>query len=99
MTTSEEKVVGQKALDLLTQIIEVTQASGSEPHNRIIGLKLIDRVDCVSMFGQKLPNGTYVRPIWSDNPERNDGYYDINVNGDSPWGAVCDVIRELKHKF
>ena len=99
MTTIEEKEIGQKALDLLAQVIEVTRASGSEPHNRIIGLKLIDRKDCVNMFGQKLSDGTYVRPIWSDNPDRNDGYYDINVNGDSPWGAVCDVMRELHHRF
>ena len=99
MTTIEEKEIGQKALDLLAQVIEVTRASGSEPHNRIIGQKLIDRKDCVNMFGQKLSDGTYVRPIWSDNPDRNDGYYDINVNGDSPWGAVCDVMRELHHRF
>ena len=99
MTSREEKEIGQKALDLLAQIIEVTQASGSEPHNRIIGLKLIDRKDCVSMFGQKMIDGCFVRPIWSDDPERNDGYYDIIVEGDSPWGMVCDVMKTLQYKF
>jgi len=99
MTRTEEKIIGQQALDLLAQIIDLTNASGKEPHNRIIGLKLIDRKGCVNMFGQPLPDGDYVRPIWSDNPERNDGYYDINVGCDSPWGAVCDVMRELQHKF
>lgn len=99
MTTNEEKKMSQQALDLLAQIVEVTGASGREPHNRIIGLKLIDRVDCKDMFGRDLPNGSYVRPIYSDNPERSDGYYDICVEGDSAWGAVCDVMKFLQHKF
>lgn len=95
----EEREIGQKALDLLTQIIEVTGASGKAPHNHIIGFKLIDRKDCIGLYGNKLPDGMYVRPIWSDNPDRSDGYYDINVNGDSPWGAVCDVLKELQYKL
>jgi hypothetical protein len=96
---ANEKVIAQRALDLLTELIDVTGASGKEPHNHIIGLKLIDRKGCRNFLGQALLNGEYVRPIWSDDPDRDDGYYDINVNGDSPWGAVCDVMKELKRRF
>ena len=95
----KEKEIAQKALDLFAEIIEVTSASGKEPHNRVIGLRLIERKGCVGMFGQPLQDGLYVRPIWSDNPERSDGYYDINVEGDSPWGAICDVMKSLHSKF
>ena len=96
---TKEKEIAQEALDLFSKIIEVTGASGREPHNRIIGLKLIDRKGCKDMIGRPIRDGLFVRPIWSDNPDRNDGYYDICVEGDSPWGAICDVIKDLQYKF
>ena len=95
----KEREIAQKALDLLSEVIEVTGASGKEPNNRIIGLRLIDRKDCKNMFGQPMRDGLFVRPIWSDNPDRSDGYYDICVECDSPWGAVCDVLKALQYKF
>lgn len=95
----KEKEIAQKALDLFAEIIEVTSASGKEPHNRVIGLKLIDRKGCTNMAGRQLPDGLYVRPIWSDTPNRDDGYYDINVEGDSPWGAIYDVMKSLHSKI
>lgn len=95
----KEREIAQRAMDLLSEIIEVTGASGKEPNNRIIGLRLFERKGCVNMFGQPMRDGLFVRPIWSDNPERNDGYYDICVEGDSPWGAVCDVLKNLQYKF
>lgn len=87
------------ALELLTAIIKVTEASGKEPHNRVIDLKLIDRNGCKDMFGNPLRDGLFVRPIWSDCPDRDDGYYDICVEGDSPWGAICDVMKWAHTKF
>ena len=95
----KEKEITQRAMDLLSEIIEVTGASGKEPHNRIIGLRLFDRKGCIDMFGQPKRDGLFVRPIWSDNPTRDDGYYDICVEGDSPWGAICDVLKNLQYKF
>ena len=50
------------------------------------------------MFGRPQIDGLFVRPIWSDNPDRNDGYYDIPVEGDSPWGVAIDVMKFLKSK-
>lgn len=94
-----EKEIAQKALDLLTEIISVTKASGSEEHNHITGLKLIERRNCKNMLGYNLRDGLFVRPIWSNNPDRDDGYYDICVEGDSPWGAVIDVMRDLERRF
>lgn len=97
--SDSEREIAQKALDLMAEIIEVTSASGAEPHNRVIGLKLIDRKGCKDMFGRPLIDGKFVRPIWSDDPERNDGYYDICVEGDSPWGMIFDVMRWAHQKF
>ena len=95
----KERAEAQKVLDLLTEIITITKASGSEEHNHIIGLKLIDRVGCINMAGYRLRDGLFVRPIWSNNPERADGYYDICVEGDSPWGMIIDVIKDLERIF
>lgn len=95
----KEKEIAQRALDLLTEIITVTNASGSEGHNHIVGLKLIERKGCRNMLNQPVRDGLFVRPVWSDNPDRSDGYYDICVEGDSPWGAIWDVLRDLQGRF
>ena len=88
-----------EVLKHLQGILDVTRASGSAEHNHIQELRLIERKGCKNMFGEPLMDGWYVRPIWSDNPERNDGYYDINVNGDSPWAVTIDVIKALRARF
>lgn len=96
---TNEREIGQQALDLLAQIFELTGASGKAPNNRVINLKLIDRKGGTDMFGNPLRDGLFVRPVWSDDPERDDGYYDICVNGDSPWGMIYDVMRWANTKF
>ena len=78
----------QKCLDYLCKAIMETRANGSESNNHIKELKLIDG---------KEPYEQVVRPIWSDNPDRNDGYYDINVTGDSAWAMIKDVINSLSY--
>lgn len=44
-----------------------------------------------------IPEKEVVRVVWSYNPDRNDGYYDINVACDSAWGMLNDVMNYL-HK-
>ena len=46
-----------------------------------------------------IPEKEVVRVVWSYNPDRNDGYYDINVAGDSAWGMLCDVMNWLYRKL
>lgn len=94
-----ERMETIEVLKHLQGILDVTRVAGSEEHNHIQELKLIDRKGCKNMFGEPLMDGLYVRPVWSDNPDRDDGYYDINVEGDSPWGVACDVMQWLKKKF
>ncbi len=94
-----EREMTVKAMELLAEIITVTKASGTTGHNPIIRLDVIDRVGCKDMFGQPLRDCLVVRPVYENNPNRDDGYYDICIEGDSPWGAVLDVVSELKRKF
>ena len=82
----------QKCLDYLCKAIMETRANGSEGNNHIQELRLLN--------GKEIGNPRYeevVRPIWSNNPTRDDGYYDINVTGDSAWGMMLDVIESLRH--
>ncbi len=78
----------QECLNYLCKAIMETRANGSEKNNHIQELKLIRKEG---------RDEEYVRPIWSDNPERNDGYYDINVTGDSAWAMIKDVINGLSN--
>ncbi len=82
----------QKCLDFLCKAIMETSANGSEQHNHIQELRLLDRENDPNLKYEEV-----VRPIWSDNPDRSDGYYDINVTGDSAWGMINDVISSLRH--
>lgn len=88
----------QKALDYLLMAINETNRN-LPTSNHIIALKLIDRKDCVDMFGRKLHDGQYVRVVWSDDPNRDDGYYDINVEGDNAMGCLVDVMAWLNKKL
>lgn len=97
--TPEERIKAEECMIQLQNILDITGASGSGNHNHIQELKIIDRKGCKNMMGQPIRDGLFVRPIWSDNPERNDGYYDICIEGDSPWGAVCDVMKWLDKKI
>lgn len=84
----------QKSLDHL--LAAINETSNNDPrYNHIIGLNLINRKGCVSMSGKPLPDGKYVRVVWSDNPDRNDGYYDVCVEGDNCFGVLSDVFRYL----
>lgn len=85
----------QKCLDYLCKAIMETRANGSERNNHIQELRFIDAKDSK----EDLRYEQVVRPIWSNNPERNDGYYDINVTGDSAWGMIIDVINNLDKIF
>lgn len=88
----------QKALDSLLEALNECSAQ-DQRYNHIIALKLIDRKGCKDMFGMELPDGKYVRIVWSDNPDRNDGYYDICVEGNNTMGTLCDVFHAIEKIF
>lgn len=39
-----------------------------------------------------------IRPIFEENPNRDDGYYDINVSGDSVLGMIDDIYKHFIHR-
>ena len=89
----------QRMLDCMCEAIMEMSANGSEKDNHIIALKLIhrdkdERTWCGSFF-----KGDYVRIVFSDNPERDDGYYDVYVDGDSCMGMFEDVWKRVKRSI
>lgn len=89
----------QAMLDYLCKSIMEMRVNGSEEYNHICGLKLFKRETPEKTWCRYFPAGDYVRIIWSDDPERNDGYYDVYVDGDSAWGMFLDVTKRLKEIF
>ena len=93
----EDKENIQAALDHLCAAVRETRNLGIDEYNSILELRLIERTEEeTNKFGKYFPVGKYVRPIWSNNPERNDGYYDIYVEGDNCMGVLCDVWNFLR---
>lgn len=37
----------------------------------------------------------YLRPVFEAEPDRSDGYYDINISGDSGTAILVDVVRQF----
>lgn len=84
---SERERLIQTMKALATTIL-ISKGSGDYAGNHVMDLQIIEK-----------NNDIYVRPIWSAHPDRDDGYYDIIITGDSPWGAIVDVIAKLNKVF
>ena len=89
----------QKALDYMCLAVMETRANGSAEHNHICELKVIDLPENVERWWGWQEKGKYVRIVWSDNPDRNDGYYDICINGSSAFGALSTVWKYIDKKL
>lgn len=89
----EEK---QKMLDKMCEAIMEMEANGSENNNHIIGLRLFHRDEWESTWCGDFQPGDYVRIIWSEDPKRKDGYYDVYVDCDSCFGMFEDVWKQVK---
>lgn len=89
----------QAMLNHMCAAIMEMSVNGSEKHNHICELRLIEIKEPIhQMWGWQYP-GKYVRIVWSDSPERDDGYYDVYVDGDSAWGMFIDVFKRIKYIF
>ena len=89
----------QRMLDFMCGAIQEMRANGTVGNNPIVGLKLITREkDEQTMFGF-FPQGDYVRIQFESNPERDDGYYDVRVEGDSCFGMFEDVWNRVKQSI
>ncbi len=83
----------QAMLDHMCKAIMEMRANGSAECNHICALKLIKLEEDVKRWWGWQEKGEYVRVVWSDSPDRNDGYYDVDVEGDSALGMFEDVWR------
>ena len=86
----------QRMLDFMLGAIQEMRANGTTGHNPIVKLKLITRETDEKTWCGFYPAGDYVRIAFENNPERNDGYYDVNVDGDSCYGMFEDVWNRVK---
>ncbi len=86
----------QKMLDSLAESIRETRASGSEDNNPLEKLVLIHRDNDEHTWCGNFYKGDYVRLVWKDYPDRNDGYYDIWVEGESGISIIYSVVGYLK---
>lgn len=68
----------------LCETLRLTSCAGSPLNNPLVELRYIE-----------LPNGReIVRPIFADGNGEN-GYYDVNVSGDSNMGILFDVFNKF----
>lgn len=89
----------QAMLDHMCNAIMEMRANGDEKSNHICALKLIKiEKDIKRRWGWQR-SGEYVRVVWSDTPDRDDGYYDIYVDGDSAFGVFEDVWKYIGRKL
>ena len=73
----------------LNKVCEALQnTSAAAPglgHNGLLEIKYI-----------KKPNGDeFARPVFEDFPDRDDGYYDVNISGDSCIGIWIDLTDKF----
>ena len=72
----------------LCELLQMTSNLGSEINNPVVELRYI----------QKDNGDEIVRPLFKSNPDRDDGYYDVNVTGDNCMGILADVYNHfIKH--
>lgn len=86
----------QQILDSLLATINLT--GRNDTGNYIKELRFIERKGCKDMWNRPLPDGDYVRIVFADHPDRDDGYYDISVEASSEWGMMVDVVKYLNAK-
>lgn len=86
----------QRMLDFMCGAIQEMRANGTPNHNPIVKLELFTREKDETTWCGCFPAGDYVRIQFKTNPTRDDGYYDVNVDGDSCYAMFEDVWRKVK---
>lgn len=74
--------------DAMCEALRKTSAAGNPINNALVELRYIEFDD-----GREI-----VRPIFKDGCGEN-GYYDINVSGDSGIGIILDIERQFIRKM
>ena len=77
----------QEICNAFLECLKLTSAAGSPDNNPVVELRYI-----------KLPNGEeIVRPIFKDGNGEN-GWYDVNVSGDSGIAIIMDLVKQFVRK-
>ena len=77
----------QEICDKLLEALRATRAAGIEENNDLVELRYI-----------KDDRREIVRPIFRDGCGK-DGYYDVNVAGDSGVAVIMDVVKQFVRKM
>ena len=73
----------------LCELLRMTSNLGIDEYNSLVELRYI-----------KKENGDeVVSPRFYNNPERSDGYYDINVTGNNCMGILADVYEKFIRRY
>lgn len=73
----------------LCELLRMTGNLGNDEYNSLVALKYY-----------KTDNGEeYVSPRFKNNPDRDDGYYDVCVTGDSCMGILSDLFDKFIKKY
>jgi hypothetical protein len=79
--------------EFLNKVCEALQMTGAAcpgiGRNGLVAIKYIERED-----GRE-----YASPRFENNPDREDGYYDVNITGDSCIGIWIDLTRNFIKKM
>lgn len=80
----------QEFLNKICEALQLTrQFKPNVGHNGLVEIKYIRKA-----------NGTeYASPRFEDNPDRSDGYYDVDISGDSCIGIWEDLTRRFISKM
>ena len=99
--SNKEKAEIVAMLDSLIKTLHFTTVGKHyKDSNYILRFDLIERERSeINRFGKFFAAGTYVRPVWSNNPNRTDGYYDINVSGENVNGVFYSVTKWLTKNY
>lgn len=80
----------QEFLNKICEALQMTrQFKPNVGHNGLVEIKYIRKA-----------NGTeYASPRFEDDPDRSDGYYDVDISGDSCIGIWEDLTRRFISKM
>ena len=71
------------------ELLRMTSNLGNDNYNSLVALK----------YFKDDKGEEFVSPRWKNNPDRDDGYYDIRVTGDNCMGILTDVFERFVRKY
>lgn len=73
----------------LCELLRMTSNLGDDRYNSLVALK----------YYKKENGDEYVSPRFKNDPDRDDGYYDVYVSGDNCMGILQDVWERFAKRY